>query len=560
MARKSRKNIQISKITTNEKTYSVGIYVRLSNLDNNKKDSNTLENQKNIILDYMKDKQEFRLIDVYEDNNYTGTNFNRDGFERLLEDIKQGKINCIIVKDLSRFGRNYLECGNYLEKIFPFMNVRFIAINDGYDSDNENASEILLMHLKNIVNELYAKDIAKKVSSALREKQKKGDFIGAWASYGYLKDTNNKNKIVVNSETAHIVKYIFNLRLQGYSYNKISLKLNEENILSPYAYLYKIGILKDEKNKNIKWNLHTIRKILSDEVYIGNMVQGKKRSDLYKNEKQKVVSKNEWKIVYNTHEPIIDKEIFNKVNEINNNAKDIYLGNNKNKLLKNKTENIFKGLIRCGDCNKNLIRRERSRQNKKSIKIFRFFECNYKKQNNCNFKSIKEDLVKEIVFEEIKKQIEIAVKLETIINKQSKVISLEENRIKSLIENTNVEINKIKNFYKVIYEDYTTGLLTEEDYIFTKNNYLEKEKELNKNKESLEKQILDLENNLSKENKYLKNFLKFKNSKVLTKELLQILIKEILTYDNNTIQITFNYMTEYNMLLNEMERILKDVI
>ena len=560
MARKSRKNIQISKITTNEKTYSVGIYVRLSNLDNNKKDSNTLENQKNIVLDYMKDKEEFKLIDVYEDNNYTGTNFNRDGFERLLEDVKQGKINCIIVKDLSRFGRNYLECGNYLEKIFPFMNVRFIAINDGYDSDNENASEILLMHLKNIVNELYAKDISKKSSSALREKQKKGDFIGSWASYGYLKDTNNKNKIVVNSETAPIVKYIFNLRLQGYSYNKIAIKLNEENILSPYAYLYKIGILKDEKNKSIKWNSHTIKKILSDEVYIGNMIQGKKRNNLYKNEKQKVVSKNEWKIVYNTHEPIIDRETFSKVNEINNNAKDIYLENNKNKLLKNKTENIFKGLIKCGDCNKNLIRRERSRQNKKSIKIFRFFECNYKKQNNCNFKIIKEDLVKEIVFEEIKKQIEIAVKLETIINKQSKVISLEENRIKSLIENTNIEINKIKNFYKVIYEDYRACLLTEEDYIFTKNNYLEKEKELNKNKENLQKQILDLENNLSKENKYLKNFLKFKNSKVLTKELLQILIKEILIYDNNTIQITFNYMTEYNMLLNEMERILKNVI
>lgn len=560
MARKSRKNIQISKITTNEKTYSVGIYVRLSNLDNNKKDSNTLENQKNIVLDYIKDKKEFKLVDIYEDNNYTGTNFNRDGFERLLEDVKQGKINCIIVKDLSRFGRNYLECGNYLEKIFPFIDVRFIAINDEYDSNNENASEILLMHLKNIVNELYAKDTSRKISSALREKQKKGDFIGGWASYGYLKDPNNKNKIIVNSETAPIVKYIFNLRLQGYGYEKIATKLNEENILSPSDYLYKIGIFKNEKNSIKKWNSNTIKKILYNEIYIGNMVQGTKRNDLSKKEKQKNIPKNEWTIVENTHEPIIDKEIFQKVNEINNNAKEIYLQNNKNKLLKKKTENIFKGLVKCASCNKKLIRRERSRQSKEGIQIMRAFECKYENQNKCGVKAIKEDLLKEIVFEEIKKQIQIAVRLEATINKQSKVINLEENRIKSLIENTNIEINKIKNFYKVIYEDYTTGLLSEEDYLFTKNNYLEKEKELNKNKENLQKQILDLENNLSKENKYLKNFLKFKNTKVLTKELLQILIKEILVNNNNTIQITFNYMTEYNTLLNEVERILKDVI
>ena len=559
MARKSRKNIQKINFTTNQKTYSVGVYVRLSVLDNNKKDSDTLENQKNIILDYIKDKEEFNLFEIYEDNNFSGVNFNRNGFERLLEDVKQGKVNCIIVKDLSRFGRNYIECGNYLEKIFPFIDIRFIAINDGYDSNNENSSEILLMHLKNIVNEVYAKDISKKVRSAFKEKRKNGDFIGGRAGYGYLKDPNNKNKLIINKETAPIVKYIFDLRLKAYSYRKIAVKLNDKNILSPYAYLYKIGILKYEKFKTSKWTVSTVRKILYDQIYIGNMVKGKTRSNLSKNEKQKAVPENEWIIVPNTHKPIIDKEVFNKVNEINENAKNIYLENNKAKLIKNKTENIFKGLIKCGTCNKNLTRREKGRKNKKKgISIFRYFECRY--YNNCNFKSINENLLKEVVFEEVKKQIKIAIKLENIINKNNKIITLEENSLNNLIENIEIEICKIKSFYKVIYEDYTTGLLDEENYLFTKNSYLEKEKELNKTKEGLINKLLNLKTNLSNENKYLKEFLKFKNSKILTKDLLTRLIKEIAVYEDKTIQITFNYIDEYNMLLNEMEKVLKYAI
>ena len=219
MARKSRKNIIETKFTTNNKIYNVGIYVRLSVFDDNKKDNDTIENQKNIILDYLKDKEEFKIISIYEDTNFTGTNFNRSGFERLLEDVRKEKINCIIVKDLSRFGRNYIECGNYLEKVFPFMNIRFIAINDNYDSNNENANQTLTMHLKNIINEIYAKDISKKIKTVIREKQKKGEFTGGYASYGYLKDSENKNKIIINKETEPIVKQIFKLRLQGYSYN-----------------------------------------------------------------------------------------------------------------------------------------------------------------------------------------------------------------------------------------------------------------------------------------------------------------------------------------------------
>ena len=212
MARKSRKNNnEIFKDTTIYNKYNVGVYVRLSRVDNIKEKIDSIENQKNIILDYIKYNSEFKLINIYEDANFSGTNFKRNGFKMLMEDIRKGKINCIIVKDLSRFGRNYIECGNYLEKIFPFMNVRFIAINDNYDSNKEDSNEILLMHLKNIINDIYAKDISKKVCTVLNQKRKDGQFIGAWASYGYLKDPNNKNKLIINDETAPVIKYIFDL-------------------------------------------------------------------------------------------------------------------------------------------------------------------------------------------------------------------------------------------------------------------------------------------------------------------------------------------------------------
>ncbi|WP_250278178.1 recombinase family protein [[Clostridium] colinum] len=316
MARKSRKKFKIDKAKNSDKIYKLGIYIRVSVTDN-KKNKNTIENQKNFILDYIKDKKEFKLIEIYQDDNTTGTNFNREGFKKLLQDIKKGKINCIIVKDLSRFGRSYIECSNYIEKIFPFINVRFISINDNYDSNNNNSNEVLLIHLKNIINEVYSKDISKKVCTAIKEKQQQGKFIGNWATYGYLKDPNDKNKIIVNEETKDIVKKIFNLRLNGYSYTKIANILNEKGVLSPSAYLYSKGILKQDRFKYCKWSDIYIKTILTNEVYIGNIVQGRKKTEFFNNKEQKNIKKDKWIIKEDTHSPIISKDLFFKVQNIN---------------------------------------------------------------------------------------------------------------------------------------------------------------------------------------------------------------------------------------------------
>ena len=557
MARKSRKNNnKIVKDTTNNK-YNVGIYVRLSRINNNKENIDSIENQKKIILDYIKYSNEFNLVDIYEDTNFSGTNFKRSGFEILMEDVKKGKINCIIVKDLSRFGRNYIECGNYLEKIFPFMNIRFIAINDNYDSNNENSNEILLMHLKNIINDIYAKDISKKISTVLNQKRKDGQFIGAWASYGYLKDPNNKNKLIINNETSTIVKYIYDLRLQGLSYSKIAINLNEQNILSPCAYLYKIGILKNKSYKDKKWVVSTVKSILSSEIYIGNMVQGKKMTNLLKNKKYEVVKSDEWIVVKGTHKPIIEEEIFYKVQEINKNVKEKYEFNMKNSKPKKTTINIFKGIITCGCCNSKLNRKEEAKVNVNET--YRFFQCNNKRIKQCNFTTINEDIIKEVVFEQLKNEIVLINQFKSFIKENHNIINFEMENLKSMLKNISLEIEKINIYNKNIYEDYIIGILTKNEYLFIKDNYLEKINTLIKNKEELEEKLIDIENTFIN-NKYINVVSQFNSIDILTKEIIQTFINEIIVYEDKTIQIKFKYKDEYLKAYYELERILKNVI
>lgn len=547
MARKNRKNINEIKLK-NKKIYNVGIYIRLSKI--NALNDNTLVNQRNIILNYVKDKEEFKIIDIYEDTNKTGTNFNRNGFERLLEDVKNGKIDCIIVKDLSRFGRNYIECCNYIEKIFPFINVRFIAINDNYDSNNENSNQLLTISLKNIVNEIYAKDISKKVYTALHIKKLKGEFTGSYASYGYLKDTNNKNKIIVNSETAPIVKKIFDLRLKKYSYTKIAIMLNDENIPSPSAYLYIKNIVKNKNFENSKWNFNNVKNILLNEIYIGNMVQGKKKCTTIN--KTKRTDKSSWVIVHNNHEPIIEKDTFYKVQEINQAARKNYEDKNKNP--KKSTENIFKNIIKCGECGKRLIRREVAYKNKNIAS----FICKSHSIKECNFTSFKETDLKEIIFNEVRKQIKICTSLENLLEQNKNLIKLEKEKLNKSIKTQKKELEKIRNLLNTIYEDYTENLISKEDYILIKNKYIEKEKNALQKIGYLEENLKYTENNIGKKNKFLSTFLNFKNEKLLTKELLEMLISEIFIYQNKNIDIKFNFIPIFKELMIKMESMLDE--
>ena len=317
------------------KTCSTALYIRLSKEDGGKNNSNSILNQKAVLMNFISEKEEFNLYSVYIDNGYSGTNFERPAFQKMIADMKLGRINCIIVKDLSRLGRSYLESGNYLEKVFPFYHVRFIAVNDGVDSlQTGTTEEDIMIPLKNIINDIYAKDISRKISSSIESGIRAGHYAGGVAPYGYKKVVTERHSmderysmdgrhsmderrfLEVDEEAAAVVKKIFEMRAKGDSYQQIVRRLNEKGSLSPSAYRYEKGIIRNEKRKEIPWKRHSIENMLRDEVYLGNMVRGKTKSAHYKGQKRHRIGREDWIIIKGTHEAIISEELFWKVQNI----------------------------------------------------------------------------------------------------------------------------------------------------------------------------------------------------------------------------------------------------
>lgn len=320
-ARKSRRKNLLRETdaagASDRKIYRAGGYARLSVEDGGNREADTMKNQEEIILKYIEAQPDMKFMGMYCDNGQTGTNFARPRFERLLQEVREGKINCIVVKDLSRFGRNYLETGNYLERIFPFLGVRFVAITDGYDTAKEGGTDdTFTVPLKNIVNEAYSRDISKKIGSALKSKQQRGEFIGTWAAYGYKKCEENPRRIEPDPETAPVVREIFGQRLLGASYGQIAEELNRQEIPSPARYHYLKGDSKAQRSAGAVWKTSTIKNILSNELYLGHMVQGRRRSSFYEGKKQQRLPAEEWVIVRNTHAPLVTEKEFQKAQKL----------------------------------------------------------------------------------------------------------------------------------------------------------------------------------------------------------------------------------------------------
>nr|WP_317359404.1 recombinase family protein [uncultured Tyzzerella sp.] len=541
MARKSRVQLQLN-LNNHKKSFQVGAYARLSILNNNTDDENTIENQKNIILNYINNSDDFELVKFYEDNNKTGTNFNREGFENLLDDIKQKKINCIIVKDLSRFGRDYKECSNYIENILPFLNIRFIAINDNFDSANIKNNDMLSMHLKNIVNELYSKDISKKVLSALQSKRKKGQYLCAIPTYGYLKDDKNKGKVIVDEKASEVVKKIFNWRLKNKSYNEILFELEKLNIDAPYKHFYNLGLFKTDKYANVKWNKECINRILNNDFYIGNLTQGKTIQRTSNNHKKINVPKEEWVVIHNNHTPIIDEDIFNRVQYINNQLKRKHFKEHNTNI---NDENILKGIIKCGYCGKNV----RLVKNIKKNYIDKRFACctRLKYKDRCNFKSVKEEIILNTILETIKLQLKLAKNLSEIVKdkKYLNKLELEKKSIKDTLNKINFEIDNINKVYDIMYNDYLENVLNKEDYIYNKNKY--RQIELN-----LRNELIKLNDNLNKieercnDKNFINKFLTFEDEEILTKEIIIKLIDEIVIYNDKKLKISFKFSDRFD--------------
>lgn len=559
MARISRTKKKDAPAVLQKRIYKTALYVRLSVLDSGKKGSDTVETQEAMLRRYIQGKPHFTLVSVYVDNGESGVNFKRDEFERLMGDVKAGKVDCIIVKDLSRFGRNYIETGEYLEKIFPFLGIRFIAINDGYDSIDPSAADSLSMHLKNLVNDVYARDISRKIGPVLRGKQERGEFIGAWAAYGYVKSEKDKHRILVDEESASIVRDIFRWRLEGLSYQRICRRLTERNIPSPSQYRYAKGLVKDEKWTNVPWRVQTIKGILCNEVYLGHMVQGRKRESLFYGQKQAFVPKEQWIIVKDTHEPIIDRPIFDAVQRLDCQKADEYTAIQERFSELQNTENILKGLVCCGDCGTNLVRYKNVRENKHKEPKFHVW-YNYicpvhsSDLTKCSFLSIPERKLLDSVYGAVQSQIITAIDMEKMLKSHVGRSSAQEekDRLEVQIRQADENLQRSVRYRERLYDDYADHLMNEQDYIYAQRRYKEQEASYQRQLEELNLAYQGIREEKDEDNPLLKRLLRFQGKAELTREMAVELIDKITVYNSASVHIDFRFQDEYQRLQNRL--------
>ena len=570
MARISRKSDSHKKTESKSdpESFRTAIYVRLSVEDNGKEDADSLENQIALLQDYLHDHPNLKLVEIYSDNGYTGTDFDRPAFTRLFTDVQKGRINCIVVKDFSRLGRNYIETGEYLEKIFPFLEVRFISVNDGYDSASANAGALLAASLKNLINDMYAKDISKKICSTMKEKRLRGDYIGNYAPYGYLKDEANKNKLVIDPEIAPIVVEIFELRAKGTGIEAMCRILNEKDYPSPGRLRYERGIITNNNKKGsaLPWNRHVLKDLLLNVVYIGNLAQGRSAQCLYKGQKFHWTDSSEWDVVYDTHPAIISIELWEKVQEVNNKSTKASKESHGKYAHLPKRVNPYGSVIKCADCGRVLKYVRGYSKPTKDGKVKDYY--NYKCPQNielgdsaCPKKNIRADELDTIVLDVIRKQMDLFLDTKKTL---AQLIALEKERTKytaplNQVIDVQEQLEKKKKAFSSLYFDYKEGILDRREYLSVRETY---QVEI----ATLEQQLSELQSTRSRTRKVAMGahkweslIKKYRKVKSVTPELIEAMVEEIRFHADGSIDIDFKYMNEFEEMFQECERIKKEV-
>ena len=514
--------------------YLVGLYIRLSREDEDKThESESISNQKSLLLQYTKENN-LKVYDMYIDDGYSGTNFNRPNFNRLIKDIELGKINMVITKDMSRLGRDYIGTGNLIEKYFPEHNVRYIAITDNIDTFLDSSNNDIAP-FKAIMNDMYAKDISKKIKSSLKAKQKEGKWVGSKTPFGYIKDPNNKNHLIIEEEQAHIVKRIYNMCLDGLSFYKISKELTNEGIKTPAQYYE----YKWRSNYNCKygmWHSKTIYDILTNRIYTGDTVQNKRTKVNYKIKKIIKNKPSQYIVVENTHEAIIDKEMFYEVQK--------RIPKNVGRSEKKETH-LLDGLLYCGDCGHRISIGPRRKKDNRCYTICNYYRT-YIKQKLCTAHSNNYDDLEEVILRLLKINC-----LKYIDGKKIKKNTLNKFKNKENINNQKEikiikqSINQLTKNLDTIYLDKINKVINQKQFIRIKDK-LEKEIQIKQKKlDTLIKIDIINKNNNSKDktiNEYINDFITMNN---ISRELIVNLIQKIEIYKDKRINIVLTFSKDY---------------
>ena len=510
--------------------YKVGIYIRLSREDEEKEkyqESESIGNQRTLLMQYIR-QNKLNFISEYVDDGVSGTSFDRPAFNRMIADIESGKINMVVTKDLSRLGRDYIKSGYYTEQYFPEHNVRYIAILDNIDTSLDSANNDIAP-FKSILNEMYAKDTSKKINSVLQAKRSNGEYLGT-APYGYKKDPENKYHLIIDEEAANVVKLIYEKYLAGFGTMQIADYLSKKKIPIPSDY--------NKRKRGTKsltyglWQQSTVRFILSNEIYTGTVIQGKRKKVSFKSKKFINLPEEDWVKVENMHEAIISKEDFER-------ARKIIEATKGSRVVQN--DYLFKGLLRCYDCGGYIGIRSPDKNGNiygRCQRYGRFGKFDVCSPHNFNYQVFEEQMLE--VLRAVCKEYKNKKKLEEIA-KQTKSKQTQEFDIKKQIDSFKQNIEKETRKLEVMYEDRLAGIISLEEYM--KN--AERIKEIVK---SYEQSIKEFEQELSGENKVDKNksrldnlveeFLKIKNP---TKEIIREFIEKIEIHSDKQVDIYFNF-------------------
>ena len=469
MARKSRKDaaaLAAPKKAT-MKIWRAALYIRLS-VEFNGKRGDSLETQQQIMEAYIALCPDIEIAEIYTDNGTTGRTFEREAFQRMLADVEAGRINCIVVKDLSRLGRNTIDTGYYIEKYSPLHGVRFIAVNDQFDSeDSERSGNHLIVPLKNMINEAYAADISKKVRAQQNQAMRDGEFVGARPPYGYRKDPDNCHRLLVNEDTAPIVRQIFQWTLDGVALNVIVKWLNEGSVMTPGYYHASCGLFSyDNKLAGSgKWQTWTVGKILADQVYTGDMVQGKHTNIGHK---QVVTKPEDWIVVRNTHEPLVSREVFAKVQAIREKA--AQRGKTPAKKVPY-TENILRGRVFCGCCGKNLHRQ----RHQCGYYVYHCISNDRIGKGACEAKVyVREPDLFKAILTIIRQKAEVVMGEALRLKRCDGKIVAQKAQVEQEITELGRQMQKDKALRAGLYESFVKGILTRAEYLEMQEDYSQK--------------------------------------------------------------------------------------
>ena len=537
-------------------SYMAAVYLRLSKEDEDlreikdKKESNSIANQKALILKTLESMPDVTLYDIYIDDGFTGLNFERPNFQRMCEDIYNGRVNMVIVKDLSRLGRDYIDSGRYVKKIFPSYHVRFVSVLDHFDSLTATQSDVnLLIPVKNFVNDNYSRDISGKVRSHQEVMRENGLYIGSHVAYGYKKLETDRNRIIPDEYAADIVRKIFDWKLKGLSSASIADKLNELGVAAPSEYKrqlggnYKSGF---QKNRRAKWSAVTINRILKNKIYIGVLEQGKREKVNYKLNKIVEKPESEWAVKENTHEAIISKADFENVAKL--------LNLDTRKSPEEETLFMLSGLMFCGECGRSMVRRCNRYKDKQSV----YYICaTYNKGKGCSRHSIAQSVIEDILLDTIKRHIEHVARLEELLN----TIRDREVNYDDIVANDREilakykELDQCKKVEMSLHRDLAAGIISIKEYEQFKNNFAHKSAEIEATIRKLQEEIETVFKEGLFADEWIDTFTKTGNITSLDRSIVLSLVEKITIHEENRIEITFKYQDEYETLCRIISRI-----